>query len=82
MKATVRAIDPVARRVETDAGQLDCDVLVVAPGWGGVGLGAQVGGVGVGNAVRAYLDGKVATIAVLKCLGARTAQIACKPSTP
>jgi len=30
--ATVRAIDPVARRVETDAGPLDCDVLVVALG--------------------------------------------------
>src|SRR3546814_19787655 len=41
-----------------------------------VGLSAlRVGGVGVGNAVRAYLDGKVATIAVLKCLGAPTALI-------
>jgi sulfide:quinone oxidoreductase len=29
---TVRAIDPVARQVETDAGPLDCDVLVVALG--------------------------------------------------
>lgn len=29
-----------------------------------------VGGVGVGNAVRAYLDGKTATIATLKCVGA------------
>ncbi len=29
-----------------------------------------VGGVGVGNAVRSYLDGKTATIATLKCLGA------------
>jgi len=29
-----------------------------------------VGGVGVGNAVRAYLDGKNATIATLKCVGA------------
>lgn len=29
-----------------------------------------VGGVGVGNAVRAWLDGRVATIATLKCLGA------------
>src|SRR6478609_4281800 len=28
----VRAIDPETRRVETDAGQLDCDVLVVALG--------------------------------------------------
>src|SRR3546814_14015889 len=34
-----------------------------------VGLSALlVGGVGVGNAVRSYLDGKTATIATLKCL--------------
>lgn len=36
-----------------------------------VGLTALlVGGVGVGNAVRAYLDSKTTTIATLKCLGA------------
>ncbi len=36
-----------------------------------VGLSALlVGGVGVGNAVHGYLDGKTATIATLKCLGA------------
>ncbi|MGH6932273.1 MAG: ABC transporter permease [Dongiaceae bacterium] len=36
-----------------------------------VGLAALlVGGVGVGNAVRAYLDGKTITIATLKCIGA------------
>jgi putative ABC transport system permease protein len=36
-----------------------------------VGLTALlVGGVGVGNAVKAYLDGRVATIATLKALGA------------
>jgi putative ABC transport system permease protein len=36
-----------------------------------VGLTALlVGGVGIGNAVRGYLGGKVATIATLKCLGA------------
>lgn len=29
-----------------------------------------VGGIGVGNAVKSYLDGKTATIATLKCLGA------------
>ena len=29
-----------------------------------------VGGVGVGNAVKGYLDGRTATIATLKCLGA------------
>ncbi len=36
-----------------------------------VGLTALlVGGLGVGNAVKAYLDSKLATIATLKCLGA------------
>ncbi|GAA4754244.1 FAD/NAD(P)-binding oxidoreductase [Nocardioides endophyticus] len=30
--ATVRAIDPESKRVDTDAGPLDCDVLVVALG--------------------------------------------------
>ncbi|MEH6526120.1 MAG: FtsX-like permease family protein [Sneathiella sp.] len=41
-----------------------------------VGLTALiVGGVGVGNAVRTYLDGKIATIATLKCLGASSAFI-------
>ncbi len=36
-----------------------------------VGLSALlVGGVGVGNAVKAYLEGKTNTIAILKCLGA------------
>jgi putative ABC transport system permease protein len=38
-----------------------------------VGLTALlVGGVGVANAVRAYLGGKIETIATLKCLGAAT----------
>jgi putative ABC transport system permease protein len=41
-----------------------------------VGLTALlVGGVGVANAVRAYLDGKVAVIATLKCLGAPSALV-------
>ena len=36
-----------------------------------VGLTALlVGGIGVGNAVKSYLDGKTATIATFKCLGA------------
>ncbi len=36
-----------------------------------VGLSALlVGGVGVANAIRAYVDGRVATIATFKCLGA------------
>lgn len=41
-----------------------------------VGLTALiVGGVGVGNAIRAYLDGKIATIATFKCLGASSSFI-------
>jgi putative ABC transport system permease protein len=41
-----------------------------------VGLTALVvGGVGVGNAVRAYLDGKIESIATLKCLGASSSFI-------
>ena len=32
VQTTVRAIDPVARRVETDAGPFDADVMVVALG--------------------------------------------------
>jgi putative ABC transport system permease protein len=41
-----------------------------------VGLTALlVGGVGIGNAVRGYLGGKVATIATLKCLGAPSALV-------
>lgn len=41
-----------------------------------VGLTALVvGGVGVGNAVRAFLDSRAATIATLKCLGASSATI-------
>ncbi|SLN12162.1 ABC transporter permease [Oceanibacterium hippocampi] len=41
-----------------------------------VGLSALiVGGVGVGNAVKSYMDGKIATIAMLKCLGAPGALI-------
>ena len=41
-----------------------------------VGLTALlVGGVGVGNAVRSYIDGKTATIATLKCLGATSGAV-------
>ena len=41
-----------------------------------VGLTALlVGGIGVGNAVKSYLDGKTATIATMKCLGAPAALV-------
>jgi len=65
-----------------DAGWQLRDVDNAAPGIGRfldnlaafltlVGLTALlVGGIGVANAVKAYLDGRAATIAVLKCLGA------------
>jgi len=42
-----------------------------------VGLTALlVGGVGVGNAVKSYLDGRIAVIATMKCLGASGRTIA------
>lgn len=42
-----------------------------------VGLTALlVGGVGVGNAVKSYLDGRIAVIATMKCLGAAGRTIA------
>lgn len=34
-----------------------------------------IGGLGIANAVRAYLEGKARSLAVLKCLGASTGQI-------
>jgi putative ABC transport system permease protein len=41
-----------------------------------VGLSALlIGGVGVGNAVRAFLDSKTRTVAILKCLGAPSGAI-------
>ncbi len=41
-----------------------------------VGLTALlVGGIGIGNAVKSYLDGKTATIATMKCLGAPAALV-------
>ncbi|MGE5503725.1 MAG: ABC transporter permease [Actinomycetota bacterium] len=65
-----------------DAGWQMRDTADAAPGMGRfldnmasfltlVGLTALlVGGIGVANAVKAYLDGRVQTIAVLKCVGA------------
>ena len=65
-----------------DAGWRIRDAATGAPGMRGfierlhlfmtlVGLTALlVGGVGVANAIKSYLDGRIATIATLKCLGA------------
>jgi putative ABC transport system permease protein len=65
----IRGLDQAAPGVKRFVGRMTLFLTLV-------GLSALlVGGVGVGNAVRAYLDGRVATIAVLKCLGAPTALI-------
>lgn len=65
-----------------EAGWQVRDIAEAAPGVGRfldnmavfltlVGLTALlVGGIGIANAVKAYLDGRIATIAALKCLGA------------
>ncbi len=71
----------LAERFPTAAWQMR-DTTDAAPGLGRfldnmaafltlVGLTALlVGGIGVANAVKAYLDGRTGTIAILKCLGA------------
>ncbi len=65
----IRGLDDAAPGVKRFIGRLSMFLTLV-------GLSALlVGGVGVGNAVRAYLEGKTATIAVLKCLGAPTALV-------
>ena len=60
----IREFDDAAPRLERMIRRLTLFLTLV-------GLTALlVGGVGVGNAVKAYLDGKIATIATFKCLGA------------
>ena len=78
---TAEAKAELGRRFPDAAWQMR-DVAEASPGVGRfldtvasfltlVGLTALlVGGIGVANAVKAYLDGRVATIATLKCLGA------------
>ena len=64
------------RRLEEAAPQIRRLVQRVSLFLTFVGLTAMlVGGVGVANAVSAYLDGKTAVIATLKCLGAPAALI-------
>ncbi|MGP1394817.1 MAG: ABC transporter permease [Inquilinaceae bacterium] len=61
----IRDFTNAAPRLEEMIGRLTLFLTLV-------GLTALVvGGVGVGNAVKAYLDGKVATIATFKCVGAQ-----------
>lgn len=80
--ATPQAMRAALTETFPEAGWRIRDTTEAAPGIGRfidrltlfltlVGLTALlVGGVGVGNAVRSYLDGKTPTIATLKCLGA------------
>ncbi|MBM3491100.1 MAG: FtsX-like permease family protein [Alphaproteobacteria bacterium] len=80
-----RTVGSFLRQLSTrfpDAGWRIRDSAADAPGMRGfierlhlfmtlVGLTTLlVGGVGIANAIKSYLDGKVATIATLKCLGA------------
>ncbi len=61
----VRDFTNAAPRLERTVGQLALFLTLV-------GLTALlVGGIGVGSAIKSYLDGKIATIATLKVLGAR-----------
>jgi len=60
----IRTFDDAAPRLAEMIGRLTLFLTLV-------GLTALlVGGVGVGNAVKAYLEGRTATIATFKCLGA------------
>lgn len=80
--ADLGAFADALARAFPDAGWRVSRVDTSAPGLGPVlrrltlfltlvGLTALlVGGIGVGNAVRAHLDGRAKTIAILKCLGA------------
>ena len=65
----VRALDDAAPNIQRFIDQVSLFLTLV-------GLTALlVGGVGVGNAVRSFLNQRTATIATLKCLGAPTATI-------
>jgi putative ABC transport system permease protein len=60
----IRALDNAAPNIQRFVDRVGLFLTLV-------GLTALlVGGVGVGNAVRAFLNGRTATIATLKCLGA------------
>ncbi|WP_245651162.1 ABC transporter permease [Paramagnetospirillum marisnigri] len=85
-RSAAEAKAELGRRFPDAAWQLR-DISDAAPGVGRfldtlssfltlVGLTALlVGGIGVANAVKAFLDGKIATIAMLKCLGAPSRMI-------
>lgn len=65
----VRALDDAAPNIQRFVDRVGLFLTLV-------GLTALlVGGVGVGNAVRSFLNQRTATIATLKCLGAPTATI-------
>ncbi|HAJ22034.1 MAG TPA: glycosyl transferase family 1, partial [Rhodospirillaceae bacterium] len=65
----VRALDDAAPNIQRFVDRVGLFLTLV-------GLTALlVGGVGVGNAVRAFLNQRTATIATLKCLGASSSTI-------
>lgn len=70
LRAEVRTVDDRSDRVAEVLGQIGSGLLLV-------GFSALfIGGLGVFNSVRAYLDGKLGSLATLRALGLRDAQLA------
>ncbi len=70
LRAEVRTADDRSDRVAEVLGQIGSGLLLV-------GFSALfIGGLGVFNSVRAYLDGKLGTLATLRALGLRDARLA------
>ena len=70
LRAEVRTVDDRSDRVAEVLGQIGSGLLLV-------GFSALfIGGLGVFNSVRAYLDGKLGTLATLRALGLRDARLA------
>lgn len=70
LRAEVRTVDDRSERVAEVLGQIGSGLLLV-------GFSALfIGGLGVFNSVRAYLDGKLGTLATLRALGLRDARLA------
>ena len=66
----MRTVDDRSDRVAEVLGQIGSGLLLV-------GFSALfIGGLGVFNSVRAYLDGKLGTLATLRALGLRDARLA------
>ncbi|WP_418318018.1 ABC transporter permease [Piscinibacter sakaiensis] len=70
LRAEVRTVDDRSDRVAEVLGQIGSGLLLV-------GFSALfIGGLGVFNSVRAYLDGKLGTLATLRALGLREGRLA------